>query len=164
MKNQSIACTFIALGNTKEKSTTSSDEISDEGFADPSSIDREGIARASSNVYLESDMIINEIPRSGEMREADFESHNHNGTRSRASERFSTEGPYPFGSSMADTLSEGPHDPRDSAFTCRDCSRSSATERPAGPHTNHTKNGFVCASCLDSFAFAHCCTRASTPP
>lgn len=38
MKNQSVTGTLIALGNTKEKSTTSADEISGEGLVDPPSI------------------------------------------------------------------------------------------------------------------------------
>lgn len=34
----------------------------------------------------------------------------------------------------------------------------------AGRATHEPQGRFVCASCLDSFAFAHCCMWASTPP
>lgn len=46
--------------------------------------------------------------------------------------------------------------PRLSAIECRGVAGRATHE----PHNER----FVCASCLDSFAFAHCCMWASTPP
>lgn len=117
---------------------------------------------------LKSDISINGIPR----RRRDERSQLREPQRDTISRRVRTllggGALIPSDRSMADTRrEERPPEraPRTPAFTrCRDRSRSSAAEWPAGPHTNHTKNGFVCASCLDSFAFAHCCTASKHAP